>query len=87
MVLVTFVCPKAIEKAKRKEIRNKNKGIITIFFNNTGYLKTGITYSFLYLLVKDRVNLFAMSMVLFFRYSYFEKAFLQDKLRKYKYRR
>lgn len=49
MVFVTFDCPKTIGKTKRKEIRNKNRGIVTIFFNNTGYLKTAITYSFLQL--------------------------------------
>jgi len=37
---------------KRKEIENKNKGSITIFVNNTSYLKTTITYSFPYLMME-----------------------------------
>jgi len=52
VVFVTFVCPKTTGKMKRKETENKNKGSITIFVNNTSYLKTAITYSFPYLMME-----------------------------------
>jgi hypothetical protein len=53
VVFVIFVCPKTTGEKK-----SKNKGSIVIFANNTGYLKTAITYSFSYLPVRHLNEVF-----------------------------